>query len=240
MWIPFYLRYESRRLFAKMLARIELHRVQTLDTTGGAIVWKTRRRTSRIAVSAGNLFLKMQRAGVEVLTTDEWLRWELAVWSAKNRSALDNDVNKVSQRAAYPCVQSNGLLIPRLPGEPLSRILADARRPIGSRLQCVGWALQSLEHLHSHSADWGDGLVQPISHGDATAENVIIDISNQSACWIDFDTRHRASLRAIERHADDLRALVFSTAYHLPHPQFRLRCRNVSTSLSACCSAVCC
>ena len=220
MWLPFNLRYEFRRILAGLLARTELHRVESLDTANGKILLKTRRRASHIAVSTGNLYLRMQRAGVEVLTTDEWLRWELAVWTAKNSSAMD-EYHKTIQPEVNPCIRSNGLMIPRSPGEPLSHILADDTRPIGSRLQCVGWALQSLEHVHALNADWGNDLVQPISHGDATAENVIIDTPNRSACWIDFDTRHRPSLRAIERQADDLRALVFSTAFHLPQSQYQ-------------------
>ena len=39
-----------------------------------------------------------------------------------------------------------------------------------------------------------------------------MDAENHSAQWIDFDVRHWLSIPAPKRHADDLRAFLFSAA----------------------------
>ena len=210
-------RYNLRRGLAKFLARIELHQFEKLDSPMGEMVRKTRRRNG-LAITLGNLYLRIQRAGVEVLPTHKWLQWESSVWAAMNNEVKCSD-DRLSDRI-IPCIQSVGLMMPRLPGIPLGASLADQNMAIGIKLQCLGWALKSLADLHECAADWGDGLVQLISHGDATAENVIIDPSRRRANWIDFDTRHWKHLPAIERHADDLRALIFSTASNLARSDY--------------------
>jgi hypothetical protein len=223
----FTFRYNFRRRLARFLARIELHRFETLDSPMGEMVRKSRRRMGP-AITFANLYLKVQGAGVEILPTRKWLLWESAVWAAMN-----NDVKcpeeKTSDRI-IPCIRSKGLVIPRLPGAPLGRIVAHKSIPFDVKLQCFGWALQSLLDLHGLTADWGDGLVQLISHGDATAENVIIDQSQGMATWIDFDTRHWKHLPAIERHADDLRALTFSTASCLARSEYSMLSARIRNS----------
>jgi hypothetical protein len=209
---PFQFRYNCRRQVARLLAKIELHRLEVFDSPEGEMIRKSR-RSSHLAIAVGNFYLRMQGAGVEVLTADKWLQWELAVWTAIKNN-ITCPAEDVSHRA-FPSIRFNSLVMPRLSGEPLGHILADEAVLMERKLQCLGWALQTLADLHAQSADWGGDLVQLISHGDATVENVIIDQSNQRGHWIDFDTRHRANLDAIDRHADDVRALIFSAATHL-------------------------
>ena len=70
------------------------------------------------------------------------------------------------------------------------------------------------------SCTWPDGQKRPLSHGDATVENVIIDDARTNASWLDFDTMHESRMDAAWRHADDLRALTYSAAARVPAASF--------------------
>ena len=72
---------------------------------------------------------------------------------------------------------------------------------------------------------------------DATAENHCVDDLRQSASWFDFGTRHRADIPEIHRHADDLRALVFSSAVHMAADQYDQLAQVVISSTRRCCWA---
>jgi hypothetical protein len=49
---------------------------------------------------------------------------------------------------------------------------------------------------------------QGLTHGDAMAENVLIDLEAGAACWFDFETVHDSSRPIVWRRADDVRALL--------------------------------
>lgn len=112
------------------------------------------------------------------------------------------------------------LLCRRVPGVSLQNLLADGAYSLEQKFDAIGWSLKSLGELHQCVADWGDGIHQSISHGDATANNVIVDFNNWTAYWIDFDTRHRPEIPEVERRADDLRTLIYSAAASLPQSSF--------------------
>jgi hypothetical protein len=61
-----------------------------------------------------------------------------------------------------------------------------------------------------------DGVERRWSHGDAHAGNVFYDDVEDRVVWFDFETLHAATLSDVQRHADDLRALIFSSAGYLP------------------------
>jgi tRNA A-37 threonylcarbamoyl transferase component Bud32 len=46
------------------------------------------------------------------------------------------------------------------------------------------------------------------THGDAMAENVLVDLAAGVAHWFDFETIHESSRPLVWRRADDLRALL--------------------------------
>jgi hypothetical protein len=46
------------------------------------------------------------------------------------------------------------------------------------------------------------------THGDAMAENVMVDVEAGVACWFDFETIHDSSRPTAWRRADDVRALL--------------------------------
>jgi hypothetical protein len=197
--------HKMRCLAGRILACGRLHRIRTAWVDGSQVVMKSRRFGSGAVIPIGNLYLLHQRSDVEVLTDKAWLRWELAVDRATR-------FDRVLQSHPSPHDQFRGLITRRCPGRPLTEILADAACPLDQKLTAIGWAIDSLYELHRRRADWGNGIAQSISHGDATSNNVIVNFESKSACWIDFDTRHLPHLPEIDRHSDDLRALLFSSA----------------------------
>lgn len=130
------------------------------------------------------------------LSRSAWLEWELAVGQALERRV---------------CVLNDrrGLLFDEYPGISLAELLR-SDVPVREKLEAIEWAASALRTLHRTRIS-ACGLVDwPLSHGDATNRNVIIDHVSRTATWIDFDTRHHPSLAAAARHTDDLRALLWS------------------------------
>lgn len=207
------LRYEARRLTGRILACGRLHRIRYDRVTDAEIVLKSRRLGSHFAIVVGNLYLRLQRSDVEVLTDEEWLRWELAVEAATKGGV-------VIPIHPSPHESFRGLISRVCPSLPLRNILIDPTCSLDEKFAAIRWAMAALHQLHRHRADWGNGVQQSLSHGDATVNNVIVNLKTQSARWIDFDTRHLPHLPEPDRHADDLRALIYSAAAHLPQSCF--------------------
>ena len=203
------LRYEARRLTGRILASGRLHRIRYDRVASIDIVLKSRRLGSRLAIAVGNLYLRWQRSDVVVLTDNEWLQWELAVEVATNHGV-------VFQTQSPPHENFRGLISHVCPGRSLRSILTDPACSLDEKFAAIRWAIAELHQLHRHVAEWGNGVQQPLSHGDATVNNVIVNTTTRSATWIDFDTRHHPQLSELDRHADDFRALVYSAAALLP------------------------
>lgn len=208
LWSEF-LRHEWRRLTGRILAKGRLHRIQNVAAEGIAVMLKSRRLGSRFLTTVGNGYLQLQRSGVEVLSNGTWLRWEAAVESVTNQGVVYLTRPKELEKF-------HGLVSRVCPGMPLRDILRADAYSIDQKFDAIGWAFESLFQLHRNHADWGNNVHQPISHGDATVCNVMIHLDTRSAKWIDFDTRHLPYLCERDRHADDVRALAFSAAAHLP------------------------
>ena len=204
-----YLVYEARRLMGSVLARCRLHRVRMTQIDGDDVVIKTRHFGSELAIWVGNLYLFLQRSDVAVLSSKSWIRWECAIEAATKPDGL--------RRTDVSIGKHPGVLITRfVPGRTLRDILKDSRSHMDQKFAAIEWALEALYRLHTIRADWGSGLEQSVSHGDATVDNVIIRVELQSAQWIDFDIRHLPSLSEADRQSDDLRSLISSTAVILP------------------------
>ena len=194
--------HACRRRLAIALASISLHRMTRRSADGQMLVVKHRSRLAKLLIPPGNLYLRMMGADSFVLSTAEWHHWET-----------------VMSTATIEC----GNVVTRLhAGKTLDQILRDDSVTADEKQAAVRLALREILALHSREARWSDGEVRPLSHGDATAKNVCVDLKNQSAVWFDFDMIHRKELSAVDRHADDLRALFFSSATCLPQSSLSL------------------
>ena len=203
------MRHACRRLLGMLLSKLRLHRVAFAANDGIDVVHKRRKVWATWVISPGNLFLKLTGSSIVVLPSSRWIAWELAVDAARQR-------NLVSTAGG----NAIGLSCRRIPGQSLAQILAHHHVGHEQKSAALRWSLLALNELHRHVADWGDGIVQSISHGDATANNVIVNLDNGTACWIDFDTRHHPSLTEADRRTDDLRALIYSAAVHWPATRY--------------------
>jgi hypothetical protein len=148
---------------------------------GERVVTKRRSAAADFLIPPGNLLLAWHPVAVRMVSVDDWARWEARLYERLHGLRVRRD--------------GDTLLLPRLPGEPVSHQLHDPR--------ALPAAVEALYALHGH-----DLRGQPLSHGDATAHNVLFD--GQTARWFDFDAMHDQRLSARRRHADDLRALLFS------------------------------
>lgn len=195
-------RHECLRLIARILRSVGLHHIQRITTSDGQFLQKTRTLLARLLIQPGNLFLYATGSDFFVLPTNVWLRWEQAIDDATGRQLIVN--------------RGNGLWSRIVVGRSLRDLLRDSSLADKQKLDAIVLSLVALHQLHQHEADWEDGLRQSISHGDATADNVIVDLDTGTACWIDFDTRHSHRLSELDRRADDLRCLIYSAAIEMP------------------------
>lgn len=190
-------RHRLRLLIARRLASLRLHHSCVGLVDGHAVRLKCRTRWSAVLIPPGNAYLRFQGALSTALPRSAWLEWELAVGCALER---------------HVCVLNDqrGLQFDDHPGISLAELLRSGISWQEKR-DAIQWAATALRSLHQTRinacglADW------PLSHGDATSRNVIIDHVSRTATWIDFDTRHHPRLAAAIRHADDLRALLWSS-----------------------------
>ena len=194
--------YRARLALARTLAAVRLHRLEAVHDTQTR--WQRKRRT-RLAGALrrlGNAYLYAQGMAVRMLPLAEWLCWE-------------RRVAQVLEREARISPDETALETPFIPGNTLAEILG-GNLTWEEKLAAARTAAGALRLLHCKEINCADGQAWELSHGDATCHNVIVDLPALSAEWIDFDMRHKLSCPAAERHADDLRALLFSSAACLP------------------------
>lgn len=159
---------------------------------------KRRTRLAGILIPLGNRYLRAQGAWSEVLSCKDWIAWEhtLAV-------LLKREIRTTSDR--------RGLEFPAIAGFPLEQLL-QANRPLSEKLEGISLAAEALRRLHVMFVSTPELDCWLLSHGDATCRNVIVNLESSSADWIDFDIRHRPQISNGNRHADDLRVLIWSCA----------------------------
>jgi hypothetical protein len=204
------IRHGCRRLLGILLSMIRLHRVEFVSIDGVEWVRKRRRCFAYLIIPPGNLFLKIIGSPMIVLPSARWLEWERAIETSTQRNLVSTD----------PIAKGTCLLCRRVPGISLRQVLADPDYSPEQKSDAIRWSLAALRLLHQSVVDWGRGIRQSISHGDATASNVIVDVDNRAACWIDFDTRHQPNVPEADRRTDDLRSLIYSSAVNLPASGF--------------------
>jgi glycosyltransferase involved in cell wall biosynthesis len=180
------------------LSRVRLNVIKPRTAPGHSpLIAKRRRWFSRFIIAPGNLYLRWLDSKVRVLPDRIWRRWEFAVHR---------------QLYGIECrVDSRGwLLVPFWPGTVVAGYGADIRLARDERLRALATASHALRRLHLIDIFLYDGTRGRFSHGDATLRNVIYDPESARAHWFDFDTVHDPCEPALGRHADDLRALLYS------------------------------
>ena len=161
---------------------------------------KSRAWWSCFPVKFGNLCFRFRTPRLQVLPKRQWIEWECLL---NPSSRIEKDL------------WGNQLLLKMLPGQPLESIFAAKLKSSASNIEAaldlIGIAAGSLKEFHQRTVNV-DGQDVLLSHGDASVANVMIDQTLGSGIWFDFDLQHDLAESALTRQADDLRALLFTSA----------------------------
>jgi hypothetical protein len=123
--------------------------------------------------------------GVRVLPQRDWEDRERRVYQSLRGTSIRIDADGM-------------LVLPRLAGETLATLLEDPALEESVRKRVIERAVVALAEFHHLG----------FTHGDAMAENVLVDLEAGVAHWFDFETIHNSSRPMAWRRADDVRALL--------------------------------
>ena len=150
-----------------------------------------------LLVSLGNPLVRLLDTGVRVLPRRQWVERERLLYESLGRTSIRVDAD-------------GSLVLPRLAGETLATLLADLALGDSARNRAIELAVNALADFHALG----------FTHGDAMAENVMVDLEAGVAHWFDFETLHDPSRPMAWRRADDVRALL-ATSLLRTAPQHR-------------------
>ena len=178
----------------RMLRSARYANVRISGRDGEHEVIKRRRFYAPLLIRLGNPLLTALNAGVRVLPQTEWQERELPLYCQLHGDSIR--------------IESDGsLVLPFLPGVTLATLLEDEQLDESDRMLAIERAVVALADLHDRG----------FTHGDAMAENVMIDIAAGVARWFDFETVHDPRRALAWRRADDMRALL-ATCLLRTHP----------------------
>ena len=138
-----------------------------------------------LLVWIGGPLTKLLDTGVRILPQRDWEEQERRVYRSLYAASIRID-------------DDGTLILPCLTGEPLATLLEDAELEESVRKRAIELAVVALAEFHHLG----------LTHGDAMAENVLIDLEAGVAHWFDFETIHDSSRPMAWRRADDVRALL--------------------------------
>lgn len=189
------------RALGRLLRSGRYSQARVVDRDGARQVRKRRSFYAPLLVWVGDPLMRILGTGVRVLPTREW--------EARERQLHD----RLRDRAIR--IDADGtLVLPYLAGDTLAALLEHPEREGGERQRAIELAVVALADFHRRG----------FTHGDATAENVIVDLEADveagAAHWFDFETVHDPRRPIVWRRADDLRALL-STCWIRTIPERR-------------------
>ena len=136
----------------------------------------------------GNPLLKILGAGVRILPQRQWEERERTIYRSVYDASIRIDVDGT-------------MVLPCLAGETLATLLEDPTLEESVRDRAIERAAVALAGFHRLG----------FTHGDAMAENVMVDLDAGIARWFDFETLHDSSRPMVWRRAEDLRALLVTS-----------------------------
>lgn len=148
-------------------------------------VRKQRRIYAPLLVSIGGPLMRILDTGVRVLPQREWEERERLLYQTLGGTPIR--------------IVGNGtLILPCLTGETLAALLENPELEESDRKRAIRLTVVALAEFHR----------QGLTHGDAMAENVMVDLEAGRAHWFDFETIHDSNRPLAWRRADDVRALL--------------------------------
>jgi hypothetical protein len=158
---------------------------QIVSQGGELRVCKHRRFYAPLLVWLGGPLVRLLDTGVTILPRREWEERERLLYRCLHGIAIRIDADGT-------------LVLPRLAGETLASLLENSELGESGRKRAVELAVVALAEFHRLG----------FTHGDAMAENVLVDFEADVAHWFDFETLHDSRRPLAWRRADDLRALL--------------------------------
>ena len=148
-------------------------------------VRKYRRFYAPLLVWMGGPLVRILHTGVRVLPQWDWEERERRIYRSVHGTSIRIDAGGM-------------LILPCLAGETLASLLEDPDLEESVRESAIERAVVALAEFHHLS----------FTHGDAMAENVLVDLEAGVAHWFDFETMHDPSRPMAWQRADDVRALL--------------------------------
>jgi len=177
--------FELCLTLGRLLRSARYARARVVREDGELRVRKHRLPHAPLLVWLGGPLVRILDTGVRVLPQREWAERERAL----HRSLRGATVRVAGDRT---------LVLPFVGGRTLAALLEDATLAAPFRRRAVALAVAALADFHRRG----------FTHGDAMAENVLVDLDAGVAHWFDFETVHDPRRPLAWRRADDLRALL--------------------------------
>ena len=152
---------------------------------GERLVRKQRRFYAPLLIWMGGLLLRLLNTGVRVLPQRDWEERERRIYGSLRDTSIRVNADGV-------------LILPLLAGHTLAALLEDPAFDESRRKTAIEQAVVGLAEFHRLG----------FTHGDAMAENVVVDLEAGVARWFDFETVHDSGRSMAWRRADDVRALL--------------------------------
>jgi hypothetical protein len=191
----------------RMLRAGTYSKVRLVDHNGVKLVKKWRVFYAPVLVLAGAPLMRLLNSGVRVLPDREWKVREQELYAILYKASIHID-------------STNALVLPCLTGQTLAELLEDPALLQAHRERAIELAVLALTEFHARG----------FTHGDAMAENVLIDLAAGVACWFDFETVHDSNRSMVWCRADDVRALIASTLLRTPSEHFARTLQLVSNA----------
>jgi serine/threonine protein kinase len=168
-----------------LLRSARYSKARTVSQDGELQVRKYRFFYAPLLVWMGGPLVRILDTGVRILPQRDWEERERQVHRGLRGASIRIDADGT-------------LVMPRLAGETLATLLEDPELEEPVRKRAIQQAVVALAELHQLG----------FTHGDAMAENVLVDLAAGVAHWFDFETIHDSSRSMAWRRADDVRALL--------------------------------
>ena len=169
----------------RMLRSVRYSTVRVVHRGGQSLVRKHRRFYAPLLIWMSGPLVRILDGGVRVLPQRDWEQRERRIYERAHGASIRVDAGGV-------------LVLPLLPGHTLATLLEDPE--LGESIRKT-----AMEHASAALADFHR---LGFTHGDAMAENVLVDLEAGVARWFDFETIHEAGRPLAWRRADDVRALL--------------------------------
>lgn len=173
------------RALGRLLRSARYSTTRIVYQDGEPEVWKHRRFYAPLLVRMAGPLARVLHTGVRVLPQRDWEERERLIYRSLRGTSIRTGADGM-------------LVLPCLAGETLATLLDNPELPESVRRKAIELAVLALAQFHARG----------FTHGDAMAENVLVDLEAGVGHWLDFETLHDAGRPMGWRRADDVRALL--------------------------------